>query len=243
VGKVAPSPTDRDRVIAFWESFRAGMQAVKVEGNCAKAIGLFKNALSYDPAHEDARYYLGNCLASEGDTDSALAQYEQLTKNNPQSHRGYARWGTLRAMTARSAADLADAERALDKAYRLNPEETGALLGLAEVSLLRGQLAVARERLTAISQTNPRATGAFFLLGYLAWKNHNASAAADLLERARQTLGPDWKPRGATAEGDVAKKTHTESTPLSRFWEEWDGSNTPRRAFAALDARLAAPIH
>jgi hypothetical protein len=242
-GTAAAGTSDRQRVIAFWDNFRAGMQAVKVEGNCAKAIGLLKNALNYDPAHEDARYYLGNCLATEGNIDGALAQYEQLTNNNPQSHRGYARWGTLRATTARSAADLVDAERALERAYRLNPEETGALLSLAEVSLLRGQFTVAHQRLTAISQTNPRATGAFFLLGYLQWKDGNAATAADLLDRARKTLGPDWKPRGATAEGDVVKKTHTEATPLSRFWEEWDGSNTPRRAFAPLDARLKATLH
>ena len=243
VGTVAAGPGDRERVIAFWDSFRAGMQAVKVEGDCGKAIGLFKHALDYDPLHEDARYYLGNCLASEGDVDGALVQYEQLTKNNPQSHRGYARWGTLRAMTARSAGDLADAERALEKAYRLNPEETGALLSLAEVSLLRGQSATARERLTAISQTNPRATGAFFLLGYLQWKGGNASAAADFLDRARKALGPDWKPRGASAEGDVVRKAHTESTPLSKFWEDWDGSSSPRRVFAPLDARLKASLH
>ena len=235
--------TDRERVIAFWDHFRAGMDALKVEGNCAKAIGLLKDALTYDPAHEDARYYLGNCLVAEGDVSGALAEYERLTQNNPQSHRGYARWGTLRAMTARSAADLADAERALDKAYRLNPEETGALLSLAEVSLLRGQSAVARGRLAAISQTNARATGAFFLLGYLQWKEGNAAAAADLLGRARKTRGPDWKPRGTTAEGDVARQTRTDSTALSAFWEEWDGSNTPRRAFARLEARLKAAVH
>ncbi len=230
--------TDRERVIAFWAKFRAGMQAVKVERNCTTAVALLEDALKYDPRHEDTRYYLGNCLAAEGKVEAALEQYEQLTRINPQSHRGFARWGTLRAMTARSSADLADAERALDTAYRLNPEETGALLSLGEVSLLRGQSAIARDRFTAICQTNPRATGGFFLLGYLRWKAGDIAGAADLLDRARTSLGPDWKPKGATAEGDVAGTAHTESTPLSRFWEQWDGSRIPQHAYARLDARL-----
>ena len=219
------------------------MQAVKVEQNCDKAVLLLQKALTYDPAHEDARYYLGNCLAAQGHIDAALAQYKQLTQNNPQSHRGFARWGTLRAMTARSPADLADAERALEKAYRLNPEETGALLSLGEVALLRGQSAVARTRLAAITQTNPRATGAFFLLGYLQWKEGNETGAGELLARARQTLGPDWKPRGATAEGDVTRKMETESTTLSRFWESWDGSLVPRQTYKPLDAHLTRLGH
>jgi tetratricopeptide (TPR) repeat protein len=231
-------PTDRERQVAFWDKYRAGMQALKVERNCPKAIALFRESLAYDASHEDSRYYLGNCLAAQGDIDGALAQYEQITRNNPQSHRGFARWGTLRAITARTAADLGRAEHALDQAYRLNPEETGALLSLGEVALMRGQRAVAQQRLASVCQTNPRATGGFFLLGYVRWQHGDGAGAADLLREARTSLGPEWKPKGATAEGDVVQKAHSETTPLSRFWESWDGTLTPSRAYAALDTYL-----
>jgi tetratricopeptide (TPR) repeat protein len=235
--------TDRERQVAFWDRYRAGMQALKVERNCPKAIALFRESLTYDASHEDSRYYLGNCLAAQGDIDGALAQYEQITRNNPQSHRGFARWGTLRAITARSALDLGRAEHALDQAYRLNPEETGALLSLGEVALMRGQRAVAQQRLASVCQTNPRATGGFFLLGYLRWKQGDQAGAADLLREARTSLGPEWKPKGATAEGDVAQKAHSETTPLSRFWESWDGTLTPSRAYAPLDAYMKTVAH
>jgi cytochrome c-type biogenesis protein CcmH/NrfG len=230
--------SERDRQIAFWDKYRAGMHALKVERNCTKAIPLFREALTYDASHEDGRYYLGHCLAAQGDIDGALALYEQMTRDNPQSHRGFARWGTLRAITSRSGADLDLAERALDKAYRLNPEETGALLSLGEVALMRGERAAAQQRLAAACQTNPRATGGFFLLGYVTWKQGNAAGAADLLREARTSLGPEWTPKGATAEGDVLLKAHTETTPLSRFWERWDGVLVPARAYANLDAYL-----
>jgi enediyne biosynthesis protein E4 len=234
----ASSLSDRDRQVAFWDKYRAGMHALKVEQNCSKAVALFREALTFEPSHEDGRYYLGHCLAAQGDVDGALALYEQITRDNPQSHRGFARWGTLRAITARSAADLGRAEQALDNAYRLNPEETGALLSLGEVALMRGEHARAQQRLAAVCQTNPRATGGFFLLGYVKWKQGSAAGSADLLRQARASLGPEWKPKGATAEGDVLRKAHTETSPLSRFWEGWDGVLVPARAYAELDAFL-----
>jgi hypothetical protein len=40
------------------------------------------------------------------------------------------------------------------------------------------------------------------------------------------------------AEGDVRARQHREVTPLSRFWESWDGSPDPTAAFVPLDAAL-----
>ena len=59
-----------------------------------------------------------------------------------------------------------------------------------------------------------------------------------MLDQAREARGPDWKPEGTTAEGDVAGRQHREETPLSRFWESWDGSPDAGAVFAALDARV-----
>lgn len=236
----APEIPEHERAVRFWDRQRAGMQALKVEKNPSKAAALFREALALDPSHEDARYYLATSLAAQGKTDDALAEYEQLTRVNPKSHRGYTAWGTLRAMTARSRADLAAAERSLERAQRLNPEETGALLVLGEVALLRGATAVAEQRLKAACQTNARAAGGLFLLGYIAWKRGDAVGAQALLVSARAALGPDWKPKGATAEGDVQGAALSDSaTPLSRFWEHWDGRANASAAYRPLDTYLA----
>jgi tetratricopeptide (TPR) repeat protein len=229
---------DRDRTLAFWDRQHAAMQALKVEHDLPKATRLFREALALDPAHEDAHYYLGDTLRMQGDAAGALAEYETLTRLNPQSHRGFARWGTLRAMASTSPADLAAAEAALEKAHRLNPEETGALLALGEVALMRGDRPLAAERLAAVCRTNPRASGGLFLLGYLKWKQGDTAGAKEMLGKVRQALGPEWKPAGSTAEGDVAAKHYSESTPLARFWEAWNGVAEPRAAFAALDGYL-----
>ena len=141
-------------------------------------------------------------------------------------------------MFAQTPADLDAAEKSLERAHALNPEETGALLVLGEISLLRGDAAKADERLTAACRTNPRAVGGCFLRGYLAWKHGDDAAARKLLEDTRTALGKDWQPKGSTSEGDVKQKQHVETTPLTRYWEAWDGSPEPARSFAKLDDHL-----
>lgn len=239
-----PSPVhgdEKQRLLQFWNTQRAAMKAMKVEKDNVKAVRLLREAIELNPAHEDSRYYLGLCLASEGDAEGALATLAELQQHNPQSHRAWQQWGVIRAISAKSDADLAAAEHSLQRAHALNPEETGALLVLGEVALLRGDLKLADERLGAAIHTNPKAVGGFFLRGYLAWKQGDSDTAKHFLDQSRQALGPNWQPKGATSEGDVKQKQHIESSPLSGFWLSWDGNHDPSTAFARLDQRLSAP--
>jgi tetratricopeptide (TPR) repeat protein len=233
----APSnpPDHRSRLAAFWKAHRAAMHALKVEKDPAKAVPSFQRALDLDPRHEDARYYLAQSLAALGDPEAALRHLEELTRFNPQSHRGWQQWGRLRAIFSRGRADLEAAKQALERAHALNPEETGALLVLGEVALLLSQPGIAEQHFQAACSTNPKAVGGFFLRGYLAWKDGDRAAAENLLLKARAALGPDWQPRGATSEGDVKEKLHSERSPLSRFWEEWDGAADPLSTFQPLE--------
>jgi cytochrome c-type biogenesis protein CcmH/NrfG len=216
------------------------MHAIKVDGDMPRAILLFREALAIDPTHEDSRYYLGNCLAASGDLVGALAQFDEMTRLNPHSQRAYKRWGTLRAIFAASPAHLDAAQRSLERALAINPEETGALLVLGEIDLVRGRLDSAEQRLAWACRTNPRAAGGFFLRGYVAWKRGDEALARDLLEKTRQALGKEWTPKGTTSEGDVMQRLHTDMTPLSRFWEEWDGRSDPAPSFRRLSAHLEA---
>jgi hypothetical protein len=239
-GTVAARPIagDRQRLVAFWAAQRAAMDAVKLDADCEAAIALFREALSYDPTHEDSLYYLANCLAGQGDWEGALDELDTMRTASPMSHRAQMRWGVLRAVHASGDEHLAAAEAALRRALEINREETGSLLALGELAILRGKLDEAEDHLSRATYTNPRAVGGFFLRGYLAWKRGDEAAARELLETAQAARGPDWKPEGTTAEGDVKGRQHREDTPLSRFWESWDGRSEPDPAFAGLDARL-----
>ncbi len=233
-----PASASKQRLLDFWNRQRAAMNAMKVERDNLKAIGLFREALALDPAHEDSLYYLATCLASTGDNEGALAQLAELKRLNSQSQRAFAQWGTLRALSANCAADVEAAEESLLRAHAINPEETGALLVLGEVALLRGDTRLADERLAAACRTNPKAVGGFFLRGYLAWRRGENTAAVELLNATRTALGPDWQPKGSTSEGDVKQKQHIEKTPLTRFWDNWDGTTAPAGTYAGLDAFL-----
>jgi tetratricopeptide (TPR) repeat protein len=232
-----PRRADRERVTAFWQTQRAAMQALKRDGDVPRAVALLRGALALDPSHEDSRYYLANGLATLGHADEALGHLDELIRRNPRSHRALKQWGILRALEARSPRDLALAEERLEQARELNPEETGTLLALGEVALLRGDAAAARQRLEWACRTNPRAVGGFFLRAYLAWRDGEADRVGALLARAREARGEDWKPEGTTSEGDVARRLHRDTTPLSHVWLAWDGGD-PGSAFGSLEALL-----
>ncbi len=242
-GESTPRPAggDRELLADFWRVQRAAMDAMKKSRDPRAAIELFRRALALDPGHEDSLYYLANCLADVGQVETALTTLDELTRRNPMSHRAFLRWGTLRAMNARDAADLDAAIRALERAVAINPEETGALQALGEVALLRGQPDLARQRFEWIVRTNAQPAQALFLLGYLAWRDGDPARAAALLERSRAARGKDWKPQGASAEGETRNRMHEERTPLGGACEAWDGSFDPPSAYRALEARLAEP--
>ena len=234
--------SSRKNIAAFWEAQRAAMDALKVARDSRAAGALFLRALALNPRHEDSRYYLATCLAAAGQVDRALGQLRTLQQINPQSHRAFQQWGNLRAQFASKAAHLEQAEAALLRARAINPEETGALLILGEVVLLKGDLALAEKHLADACATNPKAFGGFFLRGYLAWRKGDHAQAADLLRQTRAALGKDWQPKGSTSEGDVREQQHSEASPLRRYYERWSGSEKPDEAFAELHRRLAAGL-
>lgn len=243
VGKARPmAADDKERKLEFWKVQRAAMNALKVEKNPANASRLFAQALALDPRHEDSHYYLAHCLAAEGKVEAALDQLLALQKINPQGHRAFQQFGNLRAIFAKNTAHLEAAEASLRRARAINPEETGALLILGEVELLQGRRAEAESSLADVCATNPRAAGAFFLRAYIAWIAGDLPTATNHLHATRAALGPEWQPKGSTAEGDVKQKQHSDLTPLRRFLDNWNGSERPEEAFAKLHEELGPKL-
>ncbi len=230
--------SERERLVAFWNAQRAGMNAMKVDDDCAAAIPSFRRALELNPTHGDALYYLGNCLAETGDVEGALDQLARLMESDRLSHRAHKSWGTLRAEYARSEQDLAAANAALERALEINPEETGVMLVLGQIALVEDQRETARQRLEWVVRSNPQSGEAFWVLAYLAWSAGDAAHARELLAASRGTRKEDWKPEGTAAEGEVRRKMHVEWTPLHDVFQAWDGAAEPDAAFAPLERRL-----
>jgi tetratricopeptide (TPR) repeat protein len=232
------APADKAALVHFWEKEHSAMDAMKRDKDMAKAAQLFREALAINPAHEDSRYYLANCLAAVGDITGATTELDALVRINPQSHRAFQRKGELLAVFAASRSQLTAAVGPLEEALRLNSEETGTLILLGQVELARGNLAAAQSRFVQACQANPRAGSAWFLRGYIAWKRHDVHEAAAMLASARNARGPDWKPTGTVLEGEVRSRMHTDSGFLNLFEQQWNGQIDPPLAFARLDAFL-----
>jgi tetratricopeptide (TPR) repeat protein len=236
-------PLDKAALASFWTKQRAAMDAMKRERDLGAAARLLREALAINPAHEDSRYYLANCLASAGDTEGAVAELDTLARINPQSRRAFQRKGELLAASAASSRDFDLAKQALGQALRINPEETGALTLLGEVELAAGDPATAERHFSHACQANARATTAWFLRAYIAWTRSDSGRAAQMLRTAHESRGKDWKPSGAALEGDVKQRMFREAGFLNIFEREWDGTLDPSAAFGRLHSYLMAAPH
>lgn len=230
---------ERARVSEFWRLQRDAMDAMKRRDDAVGAMALFRRALELNPRHEDSRYYLANLLAASGDLEAAQGELAAVLAANPQSHRAHKQRGVLTALHARDDRDLAVAQQALEDAVALNPEETGGLLALGELLLLRGDDEAAEEHFIHACRSNPRAVGGFYLRAFISWRRGDLVASEELLRQALTARGPEWKPEGAVAEGDVVRRMHREQSPLAATWQTWDGGLDPDVEFTALAGQLA----
>lgn len=187
----------------FWDAYRAA-GARRSQGDCAGAIGHYTRALALRPTHEDSLYYLGNCHADRGEREAAMAAYERLVAVNPEgSSRAYMQMGLLLAASAPDGRrDLAGAERLFTRALEVD-SDSGALLGLAEVALLRHRWDEAARRLEAASADNAMSIAAPFLQAYLAYRDGDRTRALTLFETAVARGELKKGPVAWSEEGDV----------------------------------------
>lgn len=242
------SDEDKVRILGFWEAFRAA-EDLRRDGAWEAALPIYQRALELDPAHEGALYQRANCLVELGCYAEALPIFEELVRVNPISQRGHNQIGLIRScLEARDLFDLALAEAALTRAVEINPEETGSLLRLAEVKLMRGDEARAVELLELANQSNFRAVEGYYLRAYVAWRRGDEARARALLGEAAGNAGTPAPPAGVAGEGDTrpglrhVPSTMEDKRGLPRAWEGI-GSRDPARVdlaveFEAIEGRL-----
>lgn len=203
----------REAVKAFWTKLHAANDA-RLRSGCAAATALYEEALALDPRHEDALYYLGQCRREAGRPAEARAAFERLVEVNPSSARGHLSLGSLLASPdPAEPMDLAAAEAHLRRAHEINAEETGPVVRLGEVLLVRGRDAEAREWLEAALRTNPKSVEAAFLAGFAAW-DEGAGDAAALARRVLDAARVEGPVKGVLGEGDRQDAKRQAAPPL-----------------------------
>jgi tetratricopeptide (TPR) repeat protein len=241
----------RARVREFWEIYR-GATGHRAAGRFGAARDAYRRALELNPRHEDALYYLGNMQLELGHYAEAESAWARLVQANPRSSRAHSRLGDLYAcMDLGAPRDLAKAEAEFRRALELNREETGPLLRLGEIALMRGNLTDAISPLDAVIGSHSRSVEAHFLKGYVAWKRAQPERAAVLFRTAVALARPAQSVQHRPGEGDTKRGLAPALAQTSRcrvFRAEFDRLSTLDSAslpthmaelYRQLDGRLA----
>lgn len=208
----------------FWHAYRAASHA-RSAGRFDEAIADYSRALVIRPGHEDSLYYLGNCYLERREYERALAAYQRLIALNQEgSSRAFMQVALVHASLDPAAPlDLSRAERFFERALTLDPD-SGALLGLAELAVLRADWPRARETLLRVDADNSMSIAAPYLLGFLAYRDGDMreawrwfTTAVDRGELKKSTI--KW-----TEEGDVKADPALRWRALARqsvFGAQW----------------------
>lgn len=199
----ATDTPDAGAIRRFWAAYDEASDH-RMAGRLDEAIAAYRRALEVRPTHEDGLYYLGNCLLERGDIGAALETYERLVAASPEgSSRGYIQLALIRAsLEPHPWRDFAEAERLFTQALAVDPD-SGALVGLGETALLRGDTERAEQFLRRAGDDNAMSIAVPYLLGYLAWERGDAARAVELF---RLAVSRGELKKGAvkwTEEGDV----------------------------------------
>jgi len=198
---VTPDPQRAD-IVRFWAAVNTA-GAARTAGDLDGAARAYEEALALDPAHEDSLYHLGQCRRLQGRHADARQSFTRLIEVNPASARGHLALAALHASPEPDfPLDLAIAEDHLRRAHAINGEETGPIVRLGEVLLVRGNLPEARRWLEAALRTNAKSAPAAFLLAYLAWNEGDTAAAQSYYQRALAASRTDPPIQGVFSEGD-----------------------------------------
>lgn len=195
----------RAQVQDFWKLYREAT-VLRTARMTQRASDTYARALELNPRHEDVLYYYGSMRLNLGDLAGAARAWRTLAAINPSSARAHSELGSLYlCLDAGAPLQLDSAERHFNLAHEINKEETGPLVRLGEVALLRGDLAAAKRHFDAVLVTHAGNSLARFYAGYVEWKNGNAALAQQQFSRAVAAAASTTPAAPAPGEGDTKR--------------------------------------
>ena len=238
---------EKEKIIQFWETYRKATD-YRMNKEWSLAAESYHLALDLNSRHEDAIYYLGNMYLELSRFKEAEEWWLKLVEVNPRNSRGYSQLGDL-YLSSDELFDIDKAESASREALKINKEETGPLLSLGEVMLVRGKLEEAASYFSAVTVSNFKSIEAYFFGGYVAWKKGDAAKANDLFAQAVKYSKPqDNKPGKVEGEGDTKPGKGfghvTSKSVFNNFIKELPGAQPEQddqaleKAYRRLDAFL-----
>ncbi|HEX7018949.1 MAG TPA: hypothetical protein VF159_02995, partial [Gemmatimonadaceae bacterium] len=141
---------------------------------------------------------------------------------------------------------LDSAQLHLERARDLNREQTGPLVYLGELALMRGDFDGAKREFAAVMKTNAASAPAHFYTGYFAWKSNDLTAARREFTKAVTAPAPvaatSGLTEGDTKHGNAMTATTTRCGQLRALWEHGKASDAEQEMltrYRKLDQILA----
>ena len=239
---------EKEKIIKFWEYYRKATD-YRLNEQWEQAAENYRYALDLNGTHEDGLYYLGNMYIELSRYKEAKDCFLKLAQVNPKNSRAFLQLGNL-YLSSEEFFDIDKAESACRESLKINKEETGPLLLLGEVYLIRGQLEEAGSDFKAVTVSNFKSTEAYFMSGYIAWKKGDLTKANDLFSTAVKYSKPaDNSANKVIGEGDTKGGkgfgTVTSKSVFHKFISELpavqpeQSSQALEKAYNTMDVLLA----
>jgi tetratricopeptide (TPR) repeat protein len=193
----------KEEIRSFWNNYREA-QKLRTAGHWDEAKEFYYKALEIDSCHEDAWFNLGNTCLELGDYSRAKSCMKKITEMNPNSARAHMQLGRIYLSYEHAEIfDIDSAKKEFLTTSRINKIVTGPLMFLGHIALIEKSNELAYSYFQSVTQTDIRNSEAFFLLGYLEWKNNHSDKCRDLFEKAIKLSAPEKKIKGVFSEGDT----------------------------------------
>ncbi len=124
----------------------AAGQLAEAQGDFARAISQYNEALKLDPSHRDALFHLGQAYTLQKRFDEAIAtwqKYLQVTKNSVQGYNNL-------ALTYEVAGHWAEAESAFKQGIAKDPDDASCRINYGLLLARRDQTEDAKAQLSAV---------------------------------------------------------------------------------------------
>lgn len=195
--------TEKQKIKSFWDTYRIA-QKYRVEGKWEDAVLYYEKALEIDNDHEDARFNLGNMYLELKQYEKAEKCWIDIVEVNPNSARSHMQLGRLYLSFERTETfDIDKAKNEFLKTFEINKVVTGPLMLLGHVALLKGEENVAKDYFKSVVGSDIKNVEAYFLLGYIEWKNGYLAKAQEIFNKAVTLSAPEKAIQGTLSEGDT----------------------------------------
>ena len=197
------SAENKAEIRQFWDIYREASD-LKRKGAWQRAVIAYQKALKIDHGHKDALYNLGNVFFELEKYREAVMTWRKLIEVNPLSTRAHIQLGSVYSCGLQGAPfDLDIAEQEFKRALAINKEQTGSILKLGEVSLLKGQNKMAENFFRTVLQSNSKSVEAHYLIGYIKWQAGERQEALSAIRQAVKFSKTKQKIGAPSSEGDT----------------------------------------